>query len=217
MENSDKSAPAGNGSTGSDRSIPMANSDESSLHSNGSANSLLRKMKLSSQEKSGYTKPSALDKSDESDLDSDHKDSLSSEDSFRVKNEEAFPARDEADMLVPPCQYPIDSDYAERLNVHREVFNREVFKTDFKEGSPEYVPKPKSKVITAERMDEIIDVLRNREVNPEFYLKKYKSILYDWTNTYQVDCRTVIRRLLPHTILFLNIIIILQRRWLKDL
>ena len=137
MVNSDKSAPAGNGSTGSDRSIPRANSDESSLPSNGSANSLLRKMKLSSQEKSGYTKPSALDKSDESDLDSDHKDSLSSEDSFRFKNKEAFPAGDEADMLVLPCQHPIDSDYAERLNVHREVFNREVFKTDFKEGSPE--------------------------------------------------------------------------------
>ena len=189
MANSNKSAPAVNGSTASDRSIPIANSDESSLPSNGRAK---RKMKFSSQGKSGDTKPSALDKSVESDLDPDHNDSVSSEDSFRFNNEEAFPARDEADMLgEPPSQRPIPSDYVERLNAHREVFNREMFKTDFKEGSPEYVPKPKSKVITSDRMDEIIDVLRNRDVNPEFYLKKYGSILYDWTNTYQVDCRTI--------------------------
>ena len=200
MAKFDKSDPNDNGSKDSTRSIPRANSDESGLDGNASNQSIQGIHSDSAKRKQpplqrcypvksvSVSEAGKGDKSDDSDADSVAKTTTSGEDSLDLE-QAAFPRGDDADMIVPPPQHPIETDYVARLNVHRVAFNQETFKTDFMEGSPDFVPKPKSKVISGQRMDEIIDVVRNRHKDPEGYLKKYKSILYDWTNTYQVDHR----------------------------
>ena len=55
------------------------------------------------------------------------------------------------------------NDYKNRLESHRVVFNQKCFGTDFQKGSPAYIPKGKSKVISSERIDLIIDALRNHK------------------------------------------------------
>ena len=116
---------------------------------------------------------------------------------FEVSEEEeeeqsvdnGLPQFDIKDMLLPPVRHPVESDYEERLRKHCDAFNLEIFNTDFKEGSPPYVPKIRSKVISSERIETIIDVLLHRKDRPKYYLDLYKSSMYDWVNTYQVDYR----------------------------
>ena len=43
-----------------------------------------------------------------------------------------------SNFQYPPWT-PLDNDYSRALDVHRVIFNREVFGTDFEEGSPKYV------------------------------------------------------------------------------
>ena len=65
-------------------------------------------------------------------------------------------------VQYPPCP-PVDNDYSRALDVHRAIFNREVFGTDFEEGSPKYVHLQRSRTISSERIDLIIRYLRAKE------------------------------------------------------
>ncbi len=83
----------------------------------------------------------------------------------------------------------LPSDYSSRLEAHRLVFNEKFFGTDFNVGSPPFVGKVKSKVISGERIDEIIDALLKSDLDPDHYKTKYKSVLYEWKKYYIADYR----------------------------
>ena len=93
-------------------------------------------------------------------------------------------------------QYPprplVDNDYSRALDVHRVIFNREVFGTDFEEGSPSYVHPQRSRTISSERIDLIIRYLRAKEDDPilcEEMKMENGTNVYDWVNHYQLDYR----------------------------
>ena len=74
---------------------------------------------------------------------------------------------------------PFPNDYSKQLEAHRVAFNQKFFGTDFKDGSPIFVPKKNSKVISGDSMDLIIDALRNYDSYPEYYKLMHKSQIYE--------------------------------------
>ena len=109
-----------------------------------------------------------------------------------------------------PPKTPVDNDYSRALDVHRAIFNREVFGTDFENGSPKYVHLQRSRTISSERIDLIIRYLRAKEGDSilceemkkehgtnvydlrilcEEMKKEHGTNVYDWANHYQLDFR----------------------------
>lgn len=78
----------------------------------------------------------------------------------------------EPDVPTPPEPHPVPNDYIEHLARHRVAFNLKVFETDFGQDSPQFILKPKSKVISSARIDEIIDCLQNYDNDPSGYFSK---------------------------------------------
>ena len=91
-----------------------------------------------------------------------------------------------------PSRPPVDNDYSKALEVHRAIFNREVFRTDFEEGSPSYVHPQRSRTISSKRIDLIIQYLHAKENDPilcEEMKHEHGTNVYDWVNHYQLDYR----------------------------